>query len=150
MLIFHNSLQPPLTPQKVALYFFRYENSGSVQARPHQRPNTTSAEMTSAHLEEDMKKLVVLGAMVLISAWSTLAFAEGKMIGTVQSIRMSGSTAEMTLKDRKTDQNITLKVNDAATMEKLKDKKIRVGDEMRIRYDEGSKTVKKVQKTAGC
>lgn len=97
-----------------------------------------------------MKKLVVLGAMVLISAWSTLAFAEGKMIGTVQSIKMSGNTAEMTLKDRKTDQNITLKVNDSATMEKLKDRKIRVGDEMRIRYDEGSKTIKKVQKTAGC
>lgn len=97
-----------------------------------------------------MKKLVVLGAMVLVTAWSTLAFAEGKMIGTVQSIKMSGNTAEMTLKDRKTDQNVVLKVTDQGTMEKLKDKKIRVGDEMRIRFDEGSKVIKKVQKTAGC
>jgi len=98
-----------------------------------------------------MKKAVVLVVMILISAWSSLAFAgEGKMIGTVAAIKMQGNVAEMTLKDRKTDAMVVLQVRDASTLEKMKDNKIRVGDELRIRFDSGSKVIKKVQKTAGC
>ena len=98
-----------------------------------------------------MKRLVVLVVMLLISAWSTLAIAgEGKMIGTIAAIKMQGNGAEMTLKDRKTDGMVVLQVRDASTLEKLKDNKIKVGDELRIRFDDSSKVIKKVQKTAGC
>ncbi|MDD2309484.1 MAG: hypothetical protein PHH91_07875 [Desulfuromonadaceae bacterium] len=98
-----------------------------------------------------MKRLVILVVMVVVSSWSTLAFAgEGKMIGTISVIKMLGNGAEMTLKDRRTDAMIVLQVRDASTLEKLKDRKIRVGDELRIRFDDGSKIIKKVQKTAGC
>ena len=97
-----------------------------------------------------MKRLVVL-VMFLISAWSTLAIAgEGKMIGTIAAIKMQGNGAEMTLKDRKTDAMVVLQVRDASTLEKMKDNKIKVGDELRIRFDDSSKVIKKVQKTAGC
>jgi hypothetical protein len=98
-----------------------------------------------------MKRLVLLVIMVILSSWSSLAFAgEGKMIGTITVIKMVGNGAEMTLKDRRTDAIIVLQVRDASTIEKLKDRKIRVGDELRIRFDDGSKVIKKVQKTAGC
>jgi len=98
-----------------------------------------------------MKRLVLLVAMVIVSSWSSLALAgEGKMIGTISVIKMLGSGAEMTLKDRRTGAIVVLQVRDASTMEKLKDWKIRVGDELRIRFDDGSKVIKKVQKTAGC
>lgn len=98
-----------------------------------------------------MKRLVVLVVMVLVSVWSSLAFAgEGKMIGTIASIKMQGNGAEMTLKDRKTDAMVVLQVRDASTLEKMKDNKIKVGDELRIRFDDVSKVIKKVQKTAGC
>jgi hypothetical protein len=98
-----------------------------------------------------MKTVVLLVVMVMISAWSSLAFAgEGKMIGTISEIRMHGNGAEMSIKDRKTEATIVLQVRDASTLEKLKDKKIRIGDELRIRFDDGSKVIKNVRKTAGC
>ncbi len=98
-----------------------------------------------------MKRLVVLVVIVLISVWSSLVFAgEGKMIGTIAAIKMHGNGAEMTLKDRKTDAMVVLQVRDASTLEKMKDNKIKVGDELRIRFDDSSKVIKKVQKTAGC
>lgn len=98
-----------------------------------------------------MKRLIILVVMVMVSAWSSLAFAgEGKMIGTVSAIKMQGNGAEITLKDRKTDATVVLQVRDASTLEKLKDKKIRVGDELRIRFDDNNKIIIRVQKTAGC
>jgi hypothetical protein len=102
-------------------------------------------------MEAEMKRLVLLVVMVIVSSWSSLAFAgEGKMIGTITVIKMVGNGAEMTLKDRRTDATVVLQVRDASTIEKLKDRKIRVGDELRIRFDDGSKVIKKVQKSAGC
>lgn len=98
-----------------------------------------------------MKKSVVIFVMVLLTIWSSLACAgESKMIGTVSTIKIQGSTAELTMKDRKTEAKVVLQVRDASTMEKIKDKKIRVGDELRIRFDEGSKVIRNVLKTAGC
>lgn len=98
-----------------------------------------------------MKKLVVLVVMVMVSAWSTLAFAgQSKMIGTIQTIKMQGNAAEVTLKDRKSDEIHVLQVRDNSNLEKLKDKKIRVGDELRIRFDSDTKIISRVQKTAGC
>lgn len=102
-------------------------------------------------MEGNMKKFVVLIVMVMVSAWTVSAFAgESKMIGTVQAIKMHGNGAEITLKDRKSETTIVLQARDNSTMDKLKDKKIRVGDELRIRFDSGSKVITRAQKTAGC
>lgn len=98
-----------------------------------------------------MKRLFALVVMVAVTTLATVAFAgEMKMIGTVTSIKMVGGGAEVTLKDRKTDAPIVLQVRDESTMEKLKDRKIRIGDEMRIRYNGDTKVIRTVQKTAGC
>jgi len=98
-----------------------------------------------------MKKWIVVFVMVAASAWTSLASAaEEKMVGTISAIEMRGSAAEITMQDRKTDAKVVLQVRDASTMEKLKDKKIRVGDELRIRFDKGSKVITYVRKTAGC
>ena len=98
-----------------------------------------------------MKRWIVVVVMVMVSAWATLASAaEEKMVGTVSSIQIQGTAAEITLQDRKTDTKVVLHVRDASTMDKLKDKKIRVGDELRIRFDKGSRVLTYVRKTAGC
>jgi hypothetical protein len=98
-----------------------------------------------------MKRWIILVVMAMVSAWSTLTFAaEEKMIGTVSSIQMKGTTAEITLKDRKTETKVVLQARDASTMDKLKDKIIKVGDELRVRYDKDSKVLTYVRKTAGC
>lgn len=98
-----------------------------------------------------MKRLILLAVMVMVSSWTTLACAaESKMIGTISAIKIQGDVAELTMKDRKTEAKVVLQVRDASTMEKLKDKKLRVGDELRIRFDDGSKVIRNVLKTAGC
>lgn len=97
-----------------------------------------------------MKRWIMLVVM-MTSTWTSLAFAaEQKMVGTVSSIQMRGNAAEITLLDRKTEEKIVLQVRDASTMEKLKDKMIRIGDELRVRFDKGTKILTYVRKTAGC
>lgn len=98
-----------------------------------------------------MKRLFSLVVTVMVTMLATPVFAaEMKMIGTITTIKTVGTGTEMTLKDRKTDALIVLQVRDNATMEKIKDRKVRVGDELRIRYDGDSKVIKTVQKSAGC
>lgn len=98
-----------------------------------------------------MKRLFSLVVTVMVTMLATPVFAaEMKMIGTITTIKTVGTATEMTLKDRKTDALIVLQVRDNATMEKIKDRKVRVGDELRIRYDGDSKVIKTVQKSAGC
>lgn len=98
-----------------------------------------------------MKRLFALVAMFALTTLATTAFAaELKMIGTVSSIKMISGGAEMTVKDRKTDAPVVLQVRDHSNMEKIKDRKVRVGDELRLRYDSDSKIVRTIQKTAGC
>lgn len=98
-----------------------------------------------------MKRLFALIVMFTLTTLATSAFAgELKMIGTVSAIRMVGGGAEMTVKDRKTDAAVVLQVRDGSNMEKIKDRKVRVGDELRLRYDSDSKVIRTIQKTAGC
>lgn len=98
-----------------------------------------------------MKKWCVLFVIVLVSTWATFAFAaEEKMVGTVSALEMRGGGAEITMQDRKTEAKVVLQVRDASTLEKIKDKKIRVGDELRIRFDKGTKVMTYCRKTAGC
>ena len=98
-----------------------------------------------------MKRLFALVMMFTLTTLATSAFAgELKMIGTVSAIRMVGGGAEMTVKDRKTDAPVVLQVRDGSNMEKIKDRKVRVGDELRLRYDSDSKVDRTIQKTAGC
>ena len=75
-----------------------------------------------------MKRLLALIVMFALTTLATTAFAgELKMIGTVSAIRMVGGGAEMTVKDRKTDAPVVLQVRDHSNMEKIKDRKVRVG-----------------------
>ena len=98
-----------------------------------------------------MKRLFALIVMVAITTMATAAFAaEMKMIGSVISIKTGSGFAEMTLKDRRTDAPIVLQVRDSSNLEKIKDRKIRVGDELRLRFDGTSKVIRTIQKTAGC
>ena len=98
-----------------------------------------------------MKRLLALFVMITLTALSTTVFAaELKMIGSVTAIKTVAGGAELALKDRKTDAPVTLQVRDNNNMEKIKDRKIRVGDELRIKFDGTTKIIKSIQKTAGC
>lgn len=80
---------------------------------------------------------------------------EVKMVAVITKIDLSGpdaKTASVTLKDTKTDQPVTVIVNDDLTLDKFKDHRIVVGDEIRLKYEvqDGKNVSKYFRKTAGC
>lgn len=97
-----------------------------------------------------MKKLVSVVLMAAFMSVSSLAFAaEQKITGTIEKVEMQGATATVTLKDSK-GAKVQVIVKDQLTVDKLKDKRIVVGDEVRVKYDDASKESKLFRKTAGC
>ena len=102
------------------------------------------------------KKAFFLFAMVLaLFIASNAALAEEiKAIAVITKIEMAadGKSATVTLKDNKTEENIVVQVVDDLTLDKFKDHRIVVGDEIRLKYEvEGDKKMSKYfRKTAGC
>jgi len=88
-------------------------------------------------------------------AGATMASAEDRtVVGPVTRIAMAadGKSAEATLKDAKSGEDVKVKITDELTLDKFKDKRIVEGDEIRARFESkdnanGSKSFKK---TAGC
>ena len=62
---------------------------------------------------------------------------------------MQGAQATVTLKEGNGNL-VTVIVKDQLTLDKLKDKRIVTGDEVRVKYDEATKESKLFRKTAGC
>ena len=92
--------------------------------------------------------------MLLLAAGVAMA-EDLKMVGDVVKIEISGpdaKTAKATLKDTKTGKLVTVIVNDDLTLDKFKDHRIGVGDEIRCKYEvqDGKNTSKYFRKTAGC
>ena len=92
--------------------------------------------------------------MLLLAAGVAMA-EDLKMVGDVVKIEISGpdaKTAKATLKDTKTGKLVTVIVNDDLTLDKFKDHRIVVGDEIRCKYEvqDGKNISKYFRKTAGC
>ncbi|OIP35710.1 MAG: hypothetical protein AUK27_03855 [Deltaproteobacteria bacterium CG2_30_66_27] len=86
---------------------------------------------------------------------SSASADEIKMIGVITKIDISGpdaTTAAATLKDNKTGDPVTVIVSDELTLDKCKDHRIVVGDEIRLKYEvkDGKNISKYFRKTAGC
>jgi hypothetical protein len=80
---------------------------------------------------------------------------EIKLVGVITKIDISGpdaKTATATLTDNKTGELATVIVNDDLTLDKFKDHRIVVGDEIRLKYEvqDGRNVSKYFRKTAGC
>ena len=91
-----------------------------------------------------------LFTMGILTFSGTANAAEVKMIGTIKKIEMKGATATVLLKDTKSDKVVTVTVKDELTLDKFKDKRIVEGDEIRLKYDDGTGESKLFRKTAGC
>lgn len=107
-----------------------------------------------------MKKFISATIFALSLALCLLTFSapanaeEIKMIGTITKIEIAadGNSAAVVLKDNDSGAEVPIVINDEQTLDKLKDKRIVVDDEIRCRYDnESGKNVSKIfKKTAGC
>lgn len=97
-------------------------------------------------------------AIVILCALSQSSYAqagETKMVGVITKIELSGqdaTTATATLKDNKTEELVAIVVNDELTLDKFKDHRIVVGDEIRCKYEkvDGKNVSTYFRKTAGC
>lgn len=82
------------------------------------------------------------------------AFADTvTLVGPVTRIELAkdGKSAEATLKDNKSGTPVVIFVSDELTLDKFKDKRIVVGDEIRTRFEKADKNLSKsFRKTAGC
>jgi len=99
--------------------------------------------------------LVAIVAMGVISFSGVAAADEIKMVGVITKIDCAGkdaTTANVVLKDNKTEGTVTVIVNDEMTLDKLKDHRIAEGDEIRCKYEtkDGKNVSTFFKKTAGC
>ena len=107
-----------------------------------------------------MKKIcsiIMVVAVMLVASLSVIRSAsaeEAKMTGTISKIEMAadGKSAVAVLKDNKTEASVPITISDDLTLDKLKDKRIVEGDEIRTKFEkEGDKNSSKMfKKTAGC
>jgi hypothetical protein len=108
-----------------------------------------------------MRKAFSVAVLIAVMAIGTLCFGgvasadEIKFVGVITKIEMAGkdaTTATVTLKDNKTEAPIAITVNDELTLDKFKDHRIAVDDEIRCKYEviDGKNVAKLFRKTAGC
>lgn len=107
-----------------------------------------------------MKKIasvVTLFTVLTVSSFVSVQTASAedvKMVGAISKIELpsDGKTATAVLKDNKTGESVAILVSDELTLEKIKDKRIVVGDEIRCKFEkqDGINSSKMFKKTAGC
>mgnify|MGYP000930297113 CR=1 FL=1 len=100
---------------------------------------------------------VIITALIAIGglAYAPAARAEQvTVVGPVTSIKLApdGKSAVAVLKDNKSGQDVSINITDDLTLDKFKDKRIVVGDEIRSKFDkqDGGNLSKSFKKTAGC
>ena len=99
--------------------------------------------------------LVALVAVGMVSFGRSACADEIKMVGVITKIDIAGKdakTATVTLKDNKSEELVTIIVNDEMTLDKFKDHRIVEGDEIRCKYEtkDGKNISIIFKKTAGC
>jgi hypothetical protein len=109
-----------------------------------------------------MKRFLVASMLFVVAVAAAGFLSPGavsaediKLVGVITKIDIAGpdaTTSTATLKDNKTGELVTVVVNDDLTLDKFKDHRIVVGDEIRLKYEvkDGKNISKYFRKTAGC
>lgn len=100
---------------------------------------------------------IILSAMLALSGMMFAGIAHAQyatIVGPVTKIQLApdGKSAIAVLKDNKTGEAVSISITDDLTLDKFKDKRIVVGDEIRTRFEkkDGKNNSKVFKKTAGC
>lgn len=98
--------------------------------------------------------VVVVMLVASLTVIRTASAEEVKITGVISKIEIAADqkSAIAVIKDNKSGESITITINDELTLDKLKDKRILEGDEIRTKFEkEGDKNTSKMfKKTAGC
>ena len=105
-------------------------------------------------MKSAMHAFTLAAALAAAFSLASPAFADPvTIVGPVTKIELAkdGKSAEATLKDNKGGALVPIYITDDLTLDKFKDKRIQVGDEIRTRFEKGEKNLSKTfKKTAGC
>ena len=105
-------------------------------------------------MKSRLHSFVLYTTMAVGMAFASAAFADPvTIVGPVTKIELAkdGKSAVATLKDNKGGALVPISITDDLTLDKFKDKRIQVGDEIRTRFEKGDKNLSKsFKKTAGC
>ena len=105
-------------------------------------------------MKSRIRAFMLYATMVTGMALASAALADPvTIVGPVTKIELAkdGKSADATLKDNKGGALVVISITDDLTLDKFKDKRIQVGDEIRTRFEKGDKNVSKTfKKTAGC
>ncbi len=101
-----------------------------------------------------LQGVLLVAAMAAGFAFAAPALADPvTIVGPVLKIELAsdGKSANATLKDNKTSLPVVIYITDDLTLDKFKDKRIGIGDEIRTRFEKGDKNLSRsFKKTAGC
>lgn len=97
-----------------------------------------------------MKRLILTIAASIITLASVSFAEEMKIVGPIAKIQTAGNKATVVVKDNASGKDISIIVTDQLTVDKLNDKRITTGDEVRVKYDNKDNVSKLFRKTAGC
>jgi hypothetical protein len=105
-------------------------------------------------MKSRIRAFMLYATMVTGVALASAALADPvTIVGPVTKIEVAkdGKSADATLKDNKGGALVVISITDDLTLDKFKDKRIQVGDEIRTRFEKGDKNVSRsFKKTAGC
>lgn len=105
-------------------------------------------------MKSRMHAILVYATLAAGMAMATPALADPMtIVGPVTRIELAkdGKSADATIKDNKGGAMVPIYITDDLTLDKFKDKRIQVGDEIRTRFEKGEKNLaKSFKKTAGC
>ena len=124
-----------------------------IHSRSHHYANPNQKEFTMRKIASAVILFTVLTVSSLVSV-QTASAEDVKMVGAISKIELpsDGKTATAIIKDNKTGEAVAVVVTDELTLDKFKDKRIVVGDEIRCKFEtvDGKNTSKMFKKTAGC
>jgi len=96
-------------------------------------------------------KRFILALTVSVITLASRSFAEEvKITGSIVKVQAETGKATVVIKDNASGKNVTIVVTDQLTLDKLQDKRITNGDEVRVKYDSSDAISKLFRKTAGC
>jgi uncharacterized membrane protein YedE/YeeE len=148
-----------LPPAAVAALVVAFAIAAFVAATKIERRLATPsapAVAPSQTKESPMKKIAAVLSLAITFplAAGAVARAEEKLLGVVAKIDLAqdGNSAVATLKDAKSGQPTDVAVEDKVTLDKFKDHRISVGDEIKCKYEkQGAKNLATYfKKAAGC
>lgn len=97
-----------------------------------------------------MKRLIFAITASIITLASVAFAEEAKIVGPIAKIQSEAGKTSVVVKDSASGNSITITVTDQLTLDKLQDKRIVVGDEVRVKYDTTDNVSRLLRKTAGC